>query len=222
MTKSILAATLLTAVLAPISAQAQGVEISGNAGWLSQYYYRGIPQKTSSANTGLNLALGDLGIGTWAADVGDGAELDLFASYGLSLGDFSLSLGGTGYFYTAEFDDTYLEYNLAIGRAPLDLGFAIGQYRTSPTPVNYWFLSATVADESGFFATLGLFGGDDDFSPKNGEYVEAGYGWPGAGLDFSISGIWSDETLSGAVDAERDATHELTFVFGVSKTFSIR
>ena len=220
MSKPIAAAVLLAVALAPMSLRAQEAEISGNAGWVSQYYYRGVTQKTSSASAGLDLAVGGLGIGTWAADVGDGAEVDLFASYGLSLDGLSLSVGGTGYFYTGEYDDTYLEGNLGVGLGLLEVAFAIGQYDTEPESVNYWFLSATASD-SGLFATFGLFGGDEEFYANEGKYVEAGYGWSAAGMDLSISGIWNDETLSGEVDADGDDTGELTFVFGVSTTFGI-
>jgi len=222
MRKPIAAAMLLAAALAPMSAHAQEAEISANAGWVSQYYYRGIFQKTSSASAGLDLAIGGLGLGTWAADVGDGAEVDLFASYGFSAGDFGLSVGGTGYFYTGEYDDTYLEGNLGVGYGPLALAFAVGQYDTEPDAVSYWFGSATVTNDSGCFATFGIFGGDDEFYAQEGKYVEAGYGWSAADMDFSISGIWSDENISGALDEDGDATHELTFVFGVSKAFSLR
>ena len=31
-------------------------EVTANAGWLSQYYYRGLMQKTSSASAGLDVA----------------------------------------------------------------------------------------------------------------------------------------------------------------------
>ena len=41
--------TIALTLLAPLGAQAQEAEISANAGWVSQYFYRGILQKTSSA-----------------------------------------------------------------------------------------------------------------------------------------------------------------------------
>ncbi|MGD2045117.1 MAG: hypothetical protein PVJ80_16705 [Gemmatimonadota bacterium] len=36
-----------------------------------------------------------------------------------------------------------------------------------------------------------------------------------------ISGIYNDAQLSGQVDGDGAPTQELTFVFGVSKTFSL-
>ena len=222
MSKPIAAAVLLAVALAPMSLHAQEGAVTGNASWVSQYYYRGVPQKASSASAGVDVEVfPGLGIGTWAADVGDGAEMDFFASYGLSLGDLSLSLGGTGYFYTGEYDDTYLEGNLGVGMGMVEVAVAIGQYDTAPDAVNYWFLSGTATGDSGVYATFGVFGGDDGFYANEGKYVEAGYRWSAADMDFGISGIWSDEILSGEKDAIGNATGELTFVFGVSKGFDI-
>ncbi len=212
MQKTIGFATIMLALLAPLGAEAQEAEVSANAGWVSQYYYRGLLQKNSSASAGLDLAVGPLSVGTWSADVGDGAEIDLYGGLGVDVGPLSLSAGGTGYFYTGEFDDTYLEANLGVGAGPLSAEFSIGQYAGFGDEEDYWFLGIT-AEQAGFYGTFGTFG--SDFS---GSYGEAGYGFSAAELDFTISGILSDADLSG--DAEGDA--ELTLVFGVGKTFDIR
>ena len=212
MQKSIGFATIMLALLAPLGAEAQEAEVSANAGWVSQYYYRGIHQKTSSASAGLDLAVGPLSVGTWSADVGDGAEIDLYGGLGVDVGPLSLSAGGTGYFYTDEWDDTYLEANLGVGAGPLSAEFSIGQYDAEGGEENYWFLGIT-AEQAGFYGTFGTFG--SDFS---GSYGEAGYGFSAAELDFTISGILSDKDLEN--DDEEDA--ELTLVFGVGKTFDIR
>ena len=132
----------------------------------------------------------------------------------------SLSVGGTGYFYTGEFDDPYLEVNLGAGYQALSVEFSIGTYDTDPESFTYWFLGVT-AEESGFYRTLGVLGGDEGFINEAGDsgvYGEAGYGFSAADLDFTISGIFSDDKLneiSGGDDSE------LTLVFGVSKTFEL-
>ena len=212
MQKTIGCATIMLALLAPLGAEAQEAELSANAGWVSQYYYRGIPQKNSSASAGLDLAVGSLSLGTWSADVGDGAEIDLYGGLGVDVGPLSLSAGGTGYFYTGEFDDTYLEANFGAGFGVLSAEFSLGQWAGFGEEEVYWFFGIT-AEQAGFYGTLGTFG--SDFS---GSYGEAGYGFSAVELDFTISGILSDGDLSG--DAERDA--ELTLVFGVGKAFDIR
>lgn len=212
---------LLSAFLVPVTSQAQDVDLSANAGWVSEYYYRGIPQKTSSASAGLDLAASGLYLGTWAADVGDGAEVDLYGGYGFEYEGFSLSVGATGYFYTGEFDNTYLEGNLGAGLGPLSLEVSYGTYDDQPDDSDvddskYLFVGLT-AEHEGLYGTVGTFGSDFE-----GSYVEAGYGFTVADeLDLFIAGIFSDENLSFAVDGDGEPTGELTFVFGISKAFSL-
>ena len=153
-------ATLALALLAPLGADAQEAEVSANAGWVSQYFYRGILQKTSSASAGLDVGFGALSAGTWLADVGDGIEVDLYGSVGADVEGLSLSVGGTAYLYTGQFDDTYLEANLGAGYGPLSVEFSIGQYENfDADALDYWFLGVT-AEHEGFYGTVGTFGSD--------------------------------------------------------------
>ena len=207
-------ATIALALLAPLGADAQEVEVTANAGWVSQYFFRGYLQKTSSASAGLDLSVGALSLGTWLADVGDGTEIDLYGSVGGDLGGLNLSIGGTAYLYTGEFDDTYLEANLGAGYGPLSVEFSIGQYENFAGPtLDYWFAGVT-AEHEGFYATVAGFG--MDFS---GNYGEVGYGFSAAELDFTISGILSDSELSGLLDGDGLLTPGLTVIFGIGKTF---
>ena len=96
------------------------------------------------------------------------------------LGDLSLSVGGTGYFYTGDFDNTYLEANFGAGVGLFSLEFSVGQYDTAPASLNYWFVAATL-EQNGLYATVGTFG--DGF---DGEYLEAGYGFTASDLDLTI------------------------------------
>ena len=215
--KTIGMATIALALLAPLGAHAQEAEVTANAGWVSQYYYRGILQKTSSASAGLDVAFGALSLGTWLADVGDGTEVDLFGSVGGEVEGLSLSAGGTAYLYTGQFDDTYLEANFGAGYGPLSLEFSIGQYeKVDADSLDYWFVGVT-AEHEGFYGTYGTFGSDFE-----GAYGEAGYGFSAAELDFTISGILNDSDLSGLVDGDDEPTPGLTLVFGISKTFSLK
>ena len=100
-------AVITLALLAPLGANAQEAEVSANAGWVSQCFYRReILQKTSSASAGLDIGFGALSLGTWLADVGDGAEIDFFGSVGGEVEGLSLSAGGIAYLYTGQFDNT--------------------------------------------------------------------------------------------------------------------
>ena len=71
----------LVAVLLAASATASA-DWSANLGFASEYYYRGIFQSSSSASGGLDFESGGFYAGTWAADVGDGLEVDLYGGYG--------------------------------------------------------------------------------------------------------------------------------------------
>ena len=224
MRKFIGTAAITLALFAPMAAQAQEAEVSANAGWVSQYYYRGLLQKTSSASAGLDVAVNSIYLGTWAADVGDGAEIDLYAGFGVDVNDMvSVSAGGTAYLYTGEFDDTYLEANLGVGFGPVSFEYSFGTYENfDEDSLDYSFVGIT-AEQAGLFATVGAFGSDmalEGFGDE-GQYLEAGYGFSAADLDFSISGIFNDSVLSGEVDGSGEDTSELTLVFGVSKTFEI-
>ena len=175
-------ATIALTLLAPLGAAAQEAEVSANAGWVSQYFYRGIFQKNSSASAGLDVGFGALSLGTWLADVEDGIEVDLYGSVGVDVGGGSLSVGGIAYLYTGEFDDTYLEVNLGAGYGPLSVEFSIGQYDGFGDPADYWFAAVT-AEHEGFYGTVAGFGAD-----FTGNYGEVGYGFSAAELDWTISG----------------------------------
>ncbi len=205
--KRLIAPALAAALLIPLAGSAQ-TSVTGNAGWSSHYFYRGIPQKTSSASGGLDVeGSSGLSIGIWGADVGDGNEVDLYGGYGVDIGEVSLSVGGTGYFYTGDFDRTYLEANLGAGLGAVAVEFSIGHYDQAPEAVNYWFLGVTL-EQNGLYTTVGTFG--DAF---DGEYLEAGYGFTAAELDLTIGWIFSTADLVGSQDQ--------TLVFAVSKTFDI-
>ena len=208
-------ATIALVLLAPLAASAQ-TEVSANAGWVSQYFYRGILQKTSSASAGLDVGFGPyVSVGTWAADVGDGAEVDLYGSVGGDVGEVSLSAGGIAYLYTGQFDDTYLEANFGAGYGRLSVEFSLGQYENFGAGTqNYSFIGVT-AEHEGFYGTVGGFG--NDFS---GNYGEVGYGFSAAELDWTISGIVNDKDLSGLANGAGNPTAGVTVVFGVSKEFS--
>ena len=194
--------TLLTAT------SVANADWSANLGFASEYYYRGIFQESTSASGGIDFATGGFYVGTWAADVGDGLEVDGYFGYGFDLGEVDLTVGFTGYYYTSDFDDTYQELNLGAEFGLLTLAVAIGEYENFDGPTqNYTFYSLTL-EKNGFY---GKFGGlAQDFE---GEYFEAGYGTTIAGVDLALSLIVSNEKLVG----DRDEA----IVFTLSKSFGL-
>ena len=215
MKMSIGAVAVVAVVATPLASAAQEAEVSANVGLVSEYFYRGLPQKASSASAGLDVAFPNVYLGTWAADVGDGNEVDLYAGFGTEVEDFSVSVGGTAYLYTGGFDNTYLEANLNAGYGALSAEFSYGRHDLDPLvpadPDNedYWFLGITV-EEAGLYATFGAFGKDFD-----GEYYEAGYTLSVADLDLSAAWIYSTDPILGTADDDH------TLVFGIGHTFDI-
>ena len=208
LTKTALVATLLAA-----STVAQA-DTTANIGYASEYHFRGILQKTSSASGGVDYESGGFYIGTWAADVGDGLEVDGYFGYGTTVGDVDLSIGYTGYFYTGDFDDEYHEINLGAAYGIVSLDVAIGQYdgdfdpTTAGDQSDYIFYSLTIEGESGLYATLGGFSQDAE-----GEYLEVGYGTTVAELDLGISLIHANDDLIGEADE--------SLVFTIGKSFDL-
>jgi len=198
--------------LAAAAAPALAVDMSANIGYNSEYIFRGIPQKTSSAMGGLDLEAGGFYLGTWGADVGDGLEIDYYGGYGFDLGPMSFGIGGTIYTYTGDFDDTYKEVNLSAGWSFLTFDAAIGTYDNFGGPkLDYEYYSLT-AEYNGFYGRVATFENDFD-----GSYYEAGYGSTLSVqetdlFDYAFAVIYSDSTLLGG---ESDTN----FVFTLSKTF---
>lgn len=199
----------LAASLLAVSSVASA-DLTANIGFASEYIFRGIPQKTSSASAGLDYETGGFYAGTWAADVGDGLEVDVYAGYGFDINEsFSLSFGGTGYFYTGDFDDTYREINLGAAYEFVSLDVAVGRYDNFDGPtLDYTYYALTAAAENGLYATVAGFA--QDFQ---GEYLELGYGTSVAEIDLGVALIFSNSDLLGE--------SEENIVFTIGKSFDL-
>ena len=191
------------------SAQAQW---SANVGWASEYHYRGLFQHSSSASGGVDYESAGFYVGTWAADVGDGLEVDGYFGYGGEFDDFSYSIGFTGYYYTGDFDDTYQEINLGGAYGLLSVDVAIGEYDnfTGPT-VDYSYYALTF-ESHGFYGTYAGFSQD-----ATGNYLELGYGTTISEIDFGVALILADDDLLGT-----PGTEDESLIFTIGKSFDIR
>ena len=209
LSKTILIATLLAA-----SGMAQA-QWSANAGFASEYHFRGILQKSSSGSAGIDYETGGFYVGSWAADVGDGLEVDGYFGYGTEVGDVSLSIGYTGYFYTGDFDETYQEINLGGGYGILSVDVAIGQYDGDFDPIaagnqqDYTYYALTL-EKDGFYGKYAGFSQD-----ASGSYFEAGYGFSVAELDLGLSVLFADEDLSITGDSNE------SLIFTIGKSFDL-
>ncbi len=214
MAKALALASLLSA--STFASTTAVAETSYNVGYVSEYYYRGIYQKNSSASAGVDFEEGGLYVGAWTADVGEGLEYDLYAGYGMEVGDVSLGIGYTGYFYTDDWDETYQEVNLSAGYGPVSIGYSIGEYDgqfddSMPAGQDYGFLQIDIDLGAGFYGTYGSFSDDAE-----GDYVEVGYGTTVSEIDLGVAIIFPSDDLQGDEDSDAD---DEAIVFSVSKSF---
>jgi len=210
-----LAAGLALASSAMVASTTASAEVSYNLGFASEYYFRGILQKSSSASVGIDYTSEGFYAGSWAADVGDGLEVDGYFGYGIETeSGISASIGYTGYFYTGEFDDTYSEVNFGLGYDMFSLGYSVGEWEGFGNSQDYDFLELTIAGDSGLYGTFGSFGQDFD-----GEYLELGYGMSLADFDLGIAAIFSSEELSDEVGSTGRPTTSEAVVFTIGKSW---
>ena len=199
---------LIAIVVGLLTSGSAQADWSANLGWLSDYHFRGIFQSDSSASGGVDFEEGGFYIGTWAADVDDGLEVDGYFGYGGEVGDFGWGVGYTGYFYTGDFDDTYQEINLSGSYGIAELAIAIGEYENFDGPTqDYQFFALTI-EQDGFYGTIGSFG--DDF---DGDYLELGYGTTVSEIDLGVSLIFANDDLVGDDDT--------SLVFSIGKSFAL-
>lgn len=192
-------------------------QLTANVGFASEYFYRGILQKESSGSAGLDYEYGAFSVGTWAADVGDGLEVDVYGAYTMNVEDFSFSVGFTGYYYTGEFDDTYEEINLGAGWKGLSVGYSVGTYDNFDGPEqDYDFAEVSYEFESGFYGRYATFG--DDF---DGDFIEVGYGTEIGGFDVSAFAIFNSDELSDQLDSKGRPTEGEALIFTIGKTFDL-
>jgi uncharacterized protein (TIGR02001 family) len=213
--KLFIAAALLPGLFA---AQAMAVEITGNAGFVSQYIFRGIPQSDSNpAVQGGVDAAWDSGwsAGTWVSSVDNGTdngiEGDFYGGWGGSTDDFNYFVGGTYYTYTNNWDDDYAELNLRGGWKFLSVDVAVGEYDSDPSQ-DYTY-AALKAEYNGFYGKVGNFSNDFD-----GTYYEVGYSNALSVqdtylFDYTLYYVYSDSDLVG------DADNNL--VLGVTRKFDL-
>ena len=224
MKKSLLSITLTsflaTSAFISTQASATGIEgLSANAGVVSQYFFRGIAQtSTATASAGVDYENGNFSVGTWAADVEDGLEIDFYGSYNNELDNgFGYSVGFTTYQYTGDFDSAYNEVNLGLSYGMFSVSYNIGKHEDDIglgiDESDYDFLSVSIEHE-GFYATYGTWGKDAD-----GDYIELGYGTQVSGFDVGVSLLSYSKELDASDWTTEPTDGDETLVFSIGKTF---
>ncbi len=191
---------------------------SANLGYASEYHFRGLLQKNSSASGGIDYEQGGFYAGTWAADVGDGLEVDLYFGYGGEIEDIGYSIGYTGYFYTGDtFDDTYQEINLGGSYGPLSVEVAVGEHDLDPLihgtsgTEDYTYYAISL-EKNGLYGKFGGFAQDFE-----GEYLEFGYGTTVADIDVGVALILANDDLYGTPGDDEES-----LIFTLAKSFDLQ
>ena len=225
-------ALLTTAILSTMAIPAVSrAELTANAGWVSDYIFRGIFQEDSSTYGGIDWST-DSGIyaGLWGADVEIGLEYDVYFGYSGSFGESGgFTIGFTGYYYTENgepgsahpgFDDEYEEINLGIKFGMFSLDHADGEWGGWGSPADYTFTTLTIAPDVGPYYAFNSYGGDSE-----GDYFELGYGFSAMEVDFSVALLYGIDVDDGSsvirLDEGKRGYVDHAVTFGVSKTFTL-
>ena len=135
-----------------VAAEDIGAEVS--VGYDSDYMFRGVNLGQdllwSDVNVSTSLSDGlDLGVGAWYANVADDAgndELDIYAGLSTSMGDMSVDLGATYYYYpdpTA--GDGTLEFGIGLGTSAGPIDLSLGLYYDIDLEAAYYEVGAATS-----------------------------------------------------------------------------
>jgi hypothetical protein len=244
MKKQILVGVLLTAA----SLSATAVELTGNAGFVTDYIWRGADQSNGKAvaQGGLDLSVGDGPIqfyaGTWGSGVEyefldykegtddetdsiSGLEVDLYAGINGEISDFSWAVGGTFITYTDNVNPDYVEGIIALGFKWLTLDTAIGRFDQPGDPLDYIWTELG-AELNGFFVKVGYTEWEEAVLPENvGALGDGGYGEVGFGdtLEWDGKEFFDYSITFIYSEADNLTTNQASnnVIFGITKNFSI-
>ena len=135
-----------------VAAEDIGAEVS--VGYDTDYMFRGVNLGQdllwSDVNVSTSLSDGlDLGVGAWYANVADDAgndELDIYAGLSTSMGDMSVDLGATYYYYP---DPTAgggtLEFGIGLGTSAGPIDLSLGLYYDIDLEAAYYEVGAATS-----------------------------------------------------------------------------
>lgn len=235
MTKIAAAIALASGALTAAPTMAEDkLAISANAGFVTEYYYRGVELGDAGAYGGVDAEFGGFYAGVWAIDDGtdtadDGLEVDFYAGYGFEFENgLSLGLGYTRYeyTYTSSYED---EWVLSAGFKGFAVEYANGEdnnddkdddlYNTVDEEYDYDFWAVSYSGDV-FGAKYGRYENDTDLVANEVEYdfVELSASGEVVGLDMSVTLGKKRNVEEGGVD---QSSGDGYFVLDVSKSFDL-
>ena len=156
-TATIIGCTAVLAFFSALSADKVAAEDIGaevSVGYDTDYMFRGVNLGQdllwSDVNVSTSLSDGlDLGVGAWYANVADDAgndELDIYAGLSTSMGDMSVDLGATYYYYpdpTA--GEGTLEFGIGLGTSAGPIDLSLGLYYDIDLEAAYYEVGAATS-----------------------------------------------------------------------------
>lgn len=192
--------------------QANEIGVSGNIGGTSNYIWRGMTQTQNkgAVSAEVDLAYNGFYLGAWASNVDFGNdadyELDVYAGYGNSIGDFSYDINYLKFLYpsskdAAEFDEITVGIGYDIAKLSLGASYSFGVY-TENDGVKNDYAEATASYDLEV-ASLDLSYGDYE---NTGENYTVGFSksldFKGNSLDLAITYANYDSDAGEASDEE--------------------
>ena len=135
-----------------VAAEDIGAEVS--VGYDTDYMFRGVNLGQdllwSDVNVSTSLSDGlDLGVGAWYANVADDAgndELDIYAGLSTSMGDMSVDLGATYYYYPDQTaGEGSLEFGIGLGTSAGPIDLSLGLYYDIDLEAAYYEVGAATS-----------------------------------------------------------------------------
>ena len=135
-----------------VAAEDIGAEVS--VGYDTDYMFRGVNLGQdllwSDVNVSTSLSDGlDLGVGAWYANVADDAgndELDIYAGLSTSMGDMSVDLGATYYYYPDPIaGEGTLEFGIGLGTSAGPIDLSLGLYYDIDLEAAYYEVGAATS-----------------------------------------------------------------------------
>jgi uncharacterized protein (TIGR02001 family) len=200
-------AAALLAVCFPVASQARtDIDLSANAGIVSDYRYRGISlsDRDVAVQGGVDLEAGPIFAGVWASTIaeyeGADTEINLYGGLQGNLGETTVRGGAYAYLYPGGQDVDYIELIVQAERSlgPVTLGAeaALAPRQGNVSRANHYAGLSASLDAGGGWGLIARGGYEDGFYDRKWDW-ELGASYTSGPLTASLAYV---DTNQGAED----------------------